>query len=378
MKKYIVFGIILLIGVIFINTREREELQERGSVSDGLGNTAVTVQRMDTDTIQVSGFVRGKDEVDITPKITARISEIRISEGEHVRAGDIIAVLEGDEYVSALNTAQKSYSVSGAIKKESDRYFDEQVAISKVALEKAEELYNQAKESGDSNGRKLAQKERDIARQSLDAAKRFRDMNNESTLGQVSIAEAQRQEASIWVDETVLRAPFSGIVTRVYLDRGAMVSPQGVVASLARVDVVEVPVFIESKFQKRISVGQTVLLTNDEEGEWKGNVVSVSPGADQETQKVRVVIAVEGGEGVRPMIGSWIDVSFSLEGDRLKIFAPVSSIVKEYYDTFVWVKNGEEVQKKKVVVGDIQRDEIEIIHGLDVGETVITQGKKSL
>ncbi len=378
MKKYSTLaGVFLIIGILGAFVVAKQLPSQVSAQIDKNVKIVLAVSKENVQTKIVSGFVRGKEEVAISPKIFGRIQEIRVAEGDKVSQGDVIAVLDGSEYGAALNTASVSLKMSESVAKESNRYFDEQVAVAEKSLEKAKEAYDQAKSDSDENARDIAKKDVEIAEQSLDAAKRFRDMNKESSSGQSDVFESQRQEAGIWAQETIVRAPFSGVITRIPFDRGTLVSSQTMIASMTRSDAFEVSVFVEAQYQSVIQKGQAVSIRDVSGSSWNGTVESVSPGADRETQKTRVVVSMQKGDTV-PQLGGWVEVAFKWHGNESGIFVPVDAVVKEYYDTFVWVKDGDTFEKKKVTLGAIRDQDIEVLSGLAGGEQVVTEGKSDL
>lgn len=377
-KKFIAFsGVFLTIAIalVFLGNTDKSP-QVSAQISKNV-RVDFVVQKKNTQTKIASGFVHGKEEVSIMPKVFGRIQEIYVVEGDTVNKGDIIAILDGSEYKAALNTANTSLESSRSVTEESNRYFNEQVSIADKSLEKAKEVYDQAKKSDEGSARDIAKKDLEIAEQSLDAAKRFRDMNERSSSGQSDVLKSQSREADIWAQETIVRAPFSGIITRVPFDRGMLVSSQTLIASMTRSDEFEVPVFVGAQYQSIIRKGQTVSIRDASGLVWSGTVESVSPGADRETQKTRVVVAIQNGDAT-PQLGGWVDVVFEWRAQGLGIFIPADAVVKEYYDTFVWVKDGEKFKKRKVILGDMQDQEVEVLSGLSEGEQVAIDGKSNL
>lgn len=129
--------------------------------------TAEVVRKDLKSTVSATGTISPVDSVEVSPKITARISQVLVKENDHVTAGQTVAILDGKDFEAQRDQAQ--YKVTNT----------------KVEYERAEQLYNLGAGT----------------KQDLDTAK----FNYDTALSTLSEAESD-------VAETVITAPMDGVV----------------------------------------------------------------------------------------------------------------------------------------------------------------------
>src|ERR1700728_845213 len=158
--------------------------------------------------LDASGYVVARRQATVASKITAKMVELDIEEGDHVNAGQIIAKLDDTNIRAALNqaSAQLDYAKAG-------------LAETQVNLTNAERDYERQKTM--LQGHFVSQSTVDNAQTTVDAmrAQLATQRSNVDVVARaVSVAERN-------LDDTVVRAPFSGIVTVKAAQPGEMVSP---------------------------------------------------------------------------------------------------------------------------------------------------------
>src|SRR6185369_14511087 len=164
----------------------------------------------------------------------------------------------------------------------------------------------------------LAQAERDHARQdellrrglvsaqSMDAALAQRDMLRArlaTAQEQVRVAQQSVDVARVQLDNTVIRAPFGGVVTAKTAQPGEMVSPISAgggfirtgIGTIVDMDSLEIQVDVNESFINRVTPGQPVEATLNAYPDWKipGDVIAIIPTADRSKATVKVRIAIK-------------------------------------------------------------------------------------
>lgn len=154
-------------------------------------------------------------EIDINSKVTGRVVQLRVKEGDTVKQGDIIAYIDQRDLL-----AQKAQSNLDLAEKDFNRYQElyAQGAISKSVFdayktkyEVAQSAYSQAQSSVSSAQAGLLQTDANLA--ATDAAQK-----------KLEAAQARLQQIEVSLDETEIKAPFDGIITAKYIEEGSMIS----------------------------------------------------------------------------------------------------------------------------------------------------------
>lgn len=369
MKKIFVLGgigvIIAGFGVSFVSSTAQESQEVFRESSQE--KTYIVSQDSIEPVYEVAGFVRGANEASIVPKVSGYVGEFKVSEGERVVKGQILAVLEADEYASGLATASAREKLARDSAVSSSRYYDEQVSIAEGELQKAKEVRDQAKDSENHDAYEIAKKDVEIARDALDSAKRFRDMNKTVATGNTDVATAQKNEAIVWEEARFVRAPFSGVVAKKFADVGSWVSPPSPLLILSTDAKKEVAVFVDASRADALRPGLSVE-GRVNEARFTGNILTVAPGIEATHQKVSVVVQLSDDADVA--LGSYARVMFR-EDAREGLVVPSSYLTKEYFDMFLFVKNGDVVEKRHVETGEKFDDKVEILSGISDGDVIV-------
>lgn len=193
---------------------------------------------------------------------------------------------------------------------------------------------------------------------------------------QVAQAKANLDLAKLKLDETILRAPFAGIVARVDVTPGEDISQ---VAPVTLIDIsrFQVKVTVDEVDVTRITTGQTVEVLIDALGKpaLRGTVKQISPVAQTDSQVTSYEIVLEVEPGDRPVragMTASATVVTDQRADALSI--PTAAIRSENGASVVTVvtsANGkQETAVRTVQVGAVFGDQTEIVSGLNVGELV--------
>ncbi|HET7924036.1 MAG TPA: biotin/lipoyl-binding protein, partial [Rhodanobacteraceae bacterium] len=167
-------------------TLEVEAATAVAPASNGAGPLAV---------LQATGYVTARREATVSAQITGTLTKVMIEEGEHVEAGQVLALLEDTAQKAALAQAQAQQRAAQAQLGQ----FSAQLAQSRRDLKRAQDLV----------GRKL------VSEQAVETAQTQVEMQAaqvESQRKQVDLAEAGVEGAKVQLDYCTIRAPFTGVI----------------------------------------------------------------------------------------------------------------------------------------------------------------------
>jgi len=322
-----------------------------------------------TQTVWVTGEVQPLKAVDVTPEVSGRLERLRlpdgtfIDEGVKVREGDVVAVVEHDLYEAAVQTAQAA------------------LMTARAGLERAKVNLAEARREKDRWRRLVA--EGAGTQQQLDrAVTAFERAQAEEKLAeaQVEQAEAALAQAEINLDEATIKAPFSGIVSRKYVDEGAFVGPARPLFRLIDIREVEVTGGVAERHYKKLQIGKTRAVAEVDAypgQEFGGFLSRIRPELEKATRTVAVTIRVRNEDG-RLKPGMYARIRLVLEEHDNVLLVPDEALLSLEGETWVYVVNGGVASIRKVKLGLEEGDVNEVLDGLQPGEMIVVTGKEML
>ncbi|MGH8460110.1 MAG: efflux RND transporter periplasmic adaptor subunit, partial [Stenotrophobium sp.] len=209
----------------------------------------LTAGAADASVLDATGYVVARRQATVSSKVTGRVQQLLIEEGQHVKKGDVLARLDDSNALAALRLAQAQLQAAYA-----------SLAQVQAELKDAQRTLVRTRE--------LAAKKL-IAQSALDTAQ----ANNDSLAAQLSAARdnvivADRNIAVYQqqLTDTVVRAPFDGIITVKNAQQGEMISPLSAggagtrtgIGTLVDMDSLEIEVDVNENFINRVVAGQKV------------------------------------------------------------------------------------------------------------------------
>lgn len=193
----------------------------------------------------------------LSSKVPARIREIRVQEGDRVRRGDTLAVLEAPDIRARLSQAKAAYAAAQAqeqmaqngTRREQVRQAYEVWQKAKAGVDVAEKTYRRIDRLFESGV--MAEQKRDEARAQYDAAAAtekaarsqydmavngVRNEDKEAAGAQVRRAKGAISEVTSYVDETILLATADGVVTEIFPEPGELVGTGAPIMNVSRTD----------------------------------------------------------------------------------------------------------------------------------------------
>lgn len=269
--------------------------------SMGKNTPAAQPVRIDRSRIAAPGRVEPvSEELKIASQIAGRLKEVRVEEGDRVERGQVLAVIDNDDYRASvaladaqvrLKEAELRRVVNGAREQER-REAGAAVAEAEAVLEnaRAEMLRRQGLfRSGDISRADAERAEREfrVAEARVQEAREHhafldataRDEDRDRAAADLESARARAELARANLEKTIVRAPIAGIVLRRYLKTGESVSdtPDTPIVSLGNQSVLRVRVDVDETDVGRIHLGQRAYVTADAYGDERfwGRVVRI-------------------------------------------------------------------------------------------------------
>ena len=326
--------------------------------------------------LNASGYVTPRRRATIAAKITGLVKEIFAEEGMRVQAGQVLATLDDSDARARLLAAKAEQSATAAT-----------LADLRVNLANAERDRRRFEELWRDGA--VSEESVDRARTAAESLRARIALANE----QVRAAEAQTKVAEQDLENTVIRAPFAGLVVSRDAQRGEMVSPISAgggftrtgIATIVDMTSLEVEVDVNESSLARITPDQPVQAVLDAYPDWKipARVRTVIPTADRQKATVKVRVAFD---RLDPRILPDMGVKVTFLGpeppaDQARIpraIVPKAAIREEGGDHVVYVLRENRVARRIVRLGQARGNEQDVNGELADGEQVVVNGPDGL
>ncbi len=322
--------------------------------------------------LNASGYVTARRRATVSSKITGKIVEVNVEEGMAVREGQVLARLDDSTYRASLALAEARVTANQRAVRENDV----RLAEAKLTLERMTQLLKDGV---------VTQAEVDSAQAEVDSlAARI-----EALTGQVIVSERQVELEQANLDDTVIRAPFSGVVISKNAQPGEMISPVSAGGGFTRTGIctivdmrsLEIEVDVNESYINRVEQGQGVTAFLDAYPEWEipARVITTVPTADRQKATVLVRIAfAELDPRILPDMG--VKVTFLRQGDdepqpaaTPMALVPQAALSQDGDMTYVFLVSGsgDAVERRAVRTGGVDGGRVEVLAGLNPGDRIV-------
>jgi RND family efflux transporter MFP subunit len=368
-------------------TRERPVPIEIATVTERAAGTQAAV-------LNASGYVTARRRATVSSKITGKVTEVNVEEGMAVREGQVLARLDDATSRAALALAEaQTEAARRAVRENEVRLAEAKVSLGRVLQLVEDQLATQAEVD-------RAQAEVDSLEARIAAARE-----------QVRVSDRQAELERTNLDNTVIRAPFSGVAISKDAQPGEMVSPVSAGGGFTRTGIctivdmrsLEIEVDVNESYINRVQPDQKVSAVLNAYPDWQipARVITTVPAADRQKATVLVRIgfvhAAGSGKGRSTDAGSestkspgaldprilpdmGVKVTFLRNTDAASPAAspqaqpvtlvPKAAVKSEGDQSYVFVVTGDTVERRAVRTGGTDGDRLEVVAGLKNGDVV--------
>jgi HlyD family secretion protein len=347
--------------------------------------------------VSASAILYPVDQASVMPKISAPIKTFHIKRGDHVSAGQLLAVLENKDLLAALGDSKGAYqqaesalrTTTAATVPEDTNKAQQDTEAAKQGMDAAQKVYESRKQLFDQGAlaRRLvdeanlayvqAKSQYQIALKHLQAVESVSRVEQvKGAEAQVESAKAKYEGAQAQLSYSEIRSPIAGIVADRPLYAGEMASAGAPLVTIVNISSVIARANIPVGQAASVKVGDAATITQtDAQLQTAGKVTIVSPAVDPNSTTVEVwVEARNSGERLKP--GATVRVDIHAERIKDAIVIPAAALLPsaEGGVQVLVVGSDSKVHEKKIEVGVREPDKVQILKGLSVGEKVVTVG----
>ncbi len=354
--------------------------------------------------ISAIGTIVPREQATVSAKISAQIRKMALLKDKVVRAGEVLAVLESrdlvaqrNEAVAALREAQASErsTITGNIPQANAQ--DEKavrdaranVGNARATYERRQTVYAQggiSKKELEASELALTQAEDELRLAEQTRELRTRSLNpNDRALAAARVAQAQQHLATLdaQLSYATIRAPITGIVTDQFQYEGEFAAAGAKLLNIADISQVIVKAPFADTVATQVKVGDnaTVSPTDESGDQISGQISLVSRATDPTNRTVELWVTLANAAGrLRANGAAQVTISTKAKSDATVV--PASAVTLETTNGFegsVMVVDANSLaREKKVEVGIRSKDKLEIVSGLQPGETVVIEGNYAL
>lgn len=327
--------------------------------------------------LDATGYVVARRMATVSSKITGKVREVLIEEGQRVEAGEIMATLDPIDADAQRDLAASQMSAARS-----------QIAQVQAQLREAEA--NATRLSGLVRQQLVSRSQYEQAIAQRDALR----AQLASTQSNVQVAGRQLRIADLSVDNTVVRAPFAGIVIAKAAQPGEIVSPLSAgggftrtgIGTIVDMDSLEVEVDVGEAFIGRVQPKMPVEATLNAYPEWKipAEVIAIIPTADRGKATVKVRIALKQRDPrIVPDMGvrvSFLEKAKPVEADAPKpgVLVRAAAIVSRDGADVAFVVAEEKAQRRTLKLGRTLGEDREVLEGVAGGDEVVLDPSEDL
>ena len=344
MKKFfIIIGAVFLLGMLVYINRKKD----RGHPEV---NVVIVKKRDIKEWVDGDGEAKPVKLVKVGSDVTARIEKILKREGDSVRRGDTLCILDASTYRAKVKEI--------LARLEMDTYSFEN---SKLNYERARKLFERGL----------------LSRKSLEDAK----LNFDRLAATLKQDSSLLEQAKRNLAKTVITSPINGVVLAVNKEEGEMAivgtvnTPGSVIMTVAEMDKMEVKGYVDETGVLKVKRGQDVTVKLDAfpGRRFRGEVYRVvgMPESEAQSNVVTYPVYVRIKDNVKLLPGMSSTIRIMVKEARNVVSVPLEGVGRDKKGYYVWQVKGNVCIKRRIEKGVESLEYAEIKRGLKVGDTVI-------
>jgi len=339
-----------------------------------------------------SGKIAASEEIQVVSKVSGKAASVNVNEGSIVKQGDVLVTLEAADYQQQI--AQAQAAIAGAQAKLRDtkagarneqlQQLASTVEQAKASLKVAESNYNRMKALFDSGALSQAELEKvsldlEKARTGLEQVQAQYDLAKAGPTADTVAAlqaEVSRLHSSLELakssyDNTIVRAPISGIVAKRNLDPGEMAAAGSPLLVLVKMDEVKVEASVPQEQINNVKVGSTVDVKVSSLGGkvLQGKVEFVSPISDANSSSFPIKVRVPNQDGLlrAGMVAEVVLQGQAEQGTKV----PTAALQQKDSKQYIYKVDHEVVHQVEVTVSNTSGDWATVTAGVNENDQVV-------
>ncbi|MCC5601901.1 efflux RND transporter periplasmic adaptor subunit [Nostoc favosum] len=342
----------------------------------------------------LTGTVEPVETVNLTSRVTGKVRQLAVQEGDRVKTGDTLVVIDvadiqaqSGQALAGVNMAQSNYQTAQAQWREARAQLQEaeaELADARLEQQRMAMLRSEGAVSQQVLDKANTRVQMTQARiQQIQAGISQAQATMNQARAQVKQSQAQVSQVSANLNYGKITAPFNGTITRKHAEVGAMAGPGQQLVTLESSDRLRFSTQVPESLIVQVTQGQPVSVRLDAlNRSVLGAVSQIIPSADPKTRNFEVKVALNKVSGMIPgMFGrlQLADGAAATFGERIALVIPKSAIIKQFGVTGVFkIDDKDRAIFQPITTGKTQNFEIEVFSGLKAGNRLVLEPTDNL
>ncbi len=305
------------------------------------------------DSLEAMGTVRAAQTSQIASQMMGNIVEVRVHEGDRVKRGQILAVIDDAQPRAGLDraTAAQGSAQQDAAAAESDFH------LAEATFKRYQDLYEK---------KSVSPQEFDEVKARFEGAQARRDMSHAGN----AQAEAAMIQARTMLEYSRVRAPFDGVVTEKQVDAGSLASPGMPLFTIEDPRRYRLEATVDESHIGLLRRGQTIPVRIEAlDSELAGKVAQLVPKADSATRSFLVKIDLPPDQRLRSGLFGRARIS---RGEKTTVLVPRTAVFSRGQLEAVYVLDSARIANLRyVTLGELVGEQVEVLSGVDGGEKLV-------
>ncbi len=365
----LIFALLALALVYWVFLKPEPAIEVRTAVA-----REISTQNAST-VLNASGYVTARRQATVSSKFTGKVVEVLIEEGMSVEQGQVLARLDDSNVATGyalaeaqLRSAESSLKETSALLNEASANLERTRSLKERGLSSEAEM-DRARTNADSLAAQLERKRADI-----------------------HVAEKQLDVYRQQLEDTIIRAPFSGVVVAKNAQPGEMISPISAgggftrtgIGTIVDMESLEIEIDVGESYINRVEAGQKIIATLDAYPDWPipCHVIAIIPTADRQRATVEVRVGFDQLDSrILPDMG--VKVAFQEQqpvasSGRAGVLIPLSAIRESAGKQYVLLVVDNMVERRAVATAGERGKDALVIAGLSGGDRVVVNPPAAL
>jgi RND family efflux transporter MFP subunit len=379
-KKIVIFAVLIIVVIGAIVVKNNLSANKKNeNVTAAVKKTVVEVQsakaaqKNSGDTYKAT--LEAAEQGIINSKISAKVISLSVENGQYVNAGDTIVTLDTQDIENNIKSSESQLNVT-----------QQQLNSAEVSLKKLKTNLDDATRNYDRQ--KTLYEKGGISKADFEAAeKTLNNAQADYETGNVTIetskANIEVQKVSIAnlhdnLNNAVIKAPISGIISDKSVNIGQMVSPGTALAKVNDISSIYGKIQVPQDKISGVKIGQaaTVNLEGSDKT-YNGTVQNIGLSADVSTRVFDCKVKIDNSDkSLLPGVYGKVEL---LSNEKTEmIVLPINSLVGNEGDYSVFINDNGAAKKQKVTIGETKENNVEIISGIKDGDQVVCSNVSTL
>ena len=368
------WGLIVLVSIVLAAAaswwffKPEAAVEVRTAVAREISNQAAST------VLNASGYVTARRQATVSSKFTGKVVEVLIEEGMNVEQGQVLARLDDSNVRTAYALAEAQLRSAETSRKETE-----------ALLIEARSIYKRTKNLVEKELASQAEMDRVRAgAESLAARLEYKEAD-------VRVAEKQLDVYRQQLEDTIIRAPFAGVVVAKNAQPGEMISPISAGGGFTRTGIgtivdmgsLEIEIDVNEAYINRVEAGQKIVATLDAYPDWSipCHVIAIIPTADRQRATVEVRVGFDELDSrILPDMG--VKVAFqddvAASPGRAGVLIPQSAISESGDKQYVLLVVENVIERRAIATAGERGKEVLVTSGLSGGDRVVINAPAGL